>query len=88
MKEDVFKSRRFRKVRFAKSIVHGEKVARNTFFERVENRIMLCVFLVHAFIDRWQWRLLHNYLDFPITRSLIAWLKKRQVKTISVAESK
>jgi len=82
--EDVFKSRRFRKVRFAKSIVHGEKVARNTFFERVENRIMLCAFLIHAFKDRWQWRLLHNYLDFPITRSLIAYFKKRQVKPVSM----
>jgi predicted O-methyltransferase YrrM len=85
MCEDVFKSRHFRKVRFAKSIVHGEKVRQNTFFERVENRVMLCAFLVHAFMDRWQWRLLHNYLDFPITRSLIAYLKRRQVKTASVA---
>ncbi|HXS67429.1 MAG TPA: class I SAM-dependent methyltransferase [Candidatus Polarisedimenticolia bacterium] len=84
MCEDVFKSPRFRKVRFAKSIVHAEKVKQNTFFERVENRIMLCAFLVHAFMDRWQWRLLHNYLDFPITRSLIALLKKRQLETISV----
>jgi hypothetical protein len=88
MCEDVFKSRHFRKVRFVKSIVHAEKVAQNSFFERVENRIVMCAFLIHAFMDRWQWRLLHNYLDFPITRSLIAYLKKRQVKTISVVESK
>lgn len=80
--EDVFKSKHFRKVRFARSIVHGEKVAQNTFFERVENRIFLIAFLIHAFKDRWQWRLLHNYLDFPITRSLIAYFKKRQVKQV------
>jgi len=85
MSEDVFKSRHFRKVRFARSIVHAEKVAQNTFFERMENRVMLCAFLIHAFMARWQWRLLHNYLDFPITRSLIAWAKKRQLKTVSVA---
>jgi hypothetical protein len=86
--EDVFKSRHFRKVRFTRSIVYGEKVAQNTFFERVENRIFHWAFLIHALKDRWQWRLLHNYLDFPITRSLIAYLKKRQVKTISVAPGK
>lgn len=84
MSEDVFKSKLFRKVRFTRSIVYGEKVAQNTFFERVENRTMLCAFLIHAFKDRWQWRLLHNYLDFPITRSLIAYLKKRQIKTVPV----
>lgn len=89
VKEDVFKSRYFRKVRFAKSIVHGEKVARNTFFERIENRLMLCAFLLHAFSERWQWRLLHRYLDSPVTRSLIAYFKKRQVKPASiVAEGK
>lgn len=81
--EALFKSKRFRKVRFAKSIVYGEKVVQNTFFERVENRVMLCAFLIHAFWDRWQWRILHNYLDFPITRSLIAYLKRRQVKPVS-----
>jgi len=86
--EDVFKSRRFRKVRFARSIVYGEKVAQNTFFERVENRIFHLAFLIHAFKDRWQWRLLHNYLDFPITRSLIAHFKKRQVKSIQVSSGK
>lgn len=85
MCDDVFKSKHFRKVRFVKSIVHGEKVAKNTFFERVENRIMMCAFLVHAFMDRWQWRLLHNYLDFPVTRSLVSYLKRRQVKTIQIA---
>lgn len=87
--EDVFKSRHFRKVRFTKSIVHGEKVAQNTFVERVGNRIMLCAFLVHAFVERWQWRLLHRYLDFPITRALVAFLKRRQVKPTPIpAESK
>ena len=83
--EELFKSRRFRNVRFAKSIVYGEKVKQNTFFERVENRVMLWAFLTHAFLDRWQWRLLHNYLDFPITRSLIAYLKKRRVKSAPIA---
>lgn len=89
MKEDIFKSRHFRKIRFAKSIVHGEKVAQNTWWERVENRVMLCAFLTHAFLERWQWRLLHHYLDFPITRSLVAHFKKRHVKPVSAAvESK
>jgi len=82
--EELFKSRRFRKVRFTRSIVYGEKVAQNTFFERVENRISHRAFLIHAFMDRWQWRLLHNYLDFPITRSVISHFKKRQVKAAPV----
>jgi len=86
--EDVFKSRRFRKVRFARSIVYGEKVEQNTFFERVENRIFHIAFLIHAFKDRWQWRLLHNYLDFPVTRSIVARLKKRQVKAIQMNSGK
>lgn len=86
--EDVFKSQHFRKVRFAKSIVYGEKVAQNTFFERVENRVFLCAFLIHAFLDRWQWRLLHHYLDFPVTRSLIAYLKRRQLKSVPMAQEK
>jgi predicted O-methyltransferase YrrM len=85
MCEDVFKSRHFRKCRYVKSIVYAEKVEQNTFLERVGNRIMMCGFLVHAFMDRWQWRLLHNYLDFPITRSLTAYLKRRQVDTIQIA---
>jgi predicted O-methyltransferase YrrM len=85
--DEVFKSMRFRKVRFAKSIVYGEKVPKNTFFERVENRVMLCAFRIHAFMDRWQWRLLHNYLDFPITRALIGYFKKRQLKTAPAVES-
>ena len=82
--EELFKSRRFRKVRFTRSIVYGEKVAQNTFFERMENRISHRAFLIHAFMDRWQWRLLHNYLDFPITRSVISHFKKRQVKAAPV----
>jgi hypothetical protein len=86
--EDVFKSRRFRKVRFTRSIVYGEKVAQNTFFERVENRIFHIAFLIHAFKDRWQWRLLHNYLDFPVTRSIVARLKKRQAKAIQMNSGK
>jgi predicted O-methyltransferase YrrM len=86
--EDVFKSRRFRKVRFSKSIVYGEKVSRNTLFERMENRVMLRAFLIHAFLGRWQWRLLHHYLDFPITRSLIAYFKKRQVKPVAITTAR
>lgn len=89
VKEDIFKSRHFRKVRFAKSIVYGEKVAQNSLSERIGNRVMLCAFLIHAFTERWQWRLLHHYLDFPITRSLIAYFKKRRLKPVSMAaESK
>jgi MMP 1-O-methyltransferase len=78
--EALFKSRHFRKVRFARSIVYGRKVAQNTFLERLENRLVLCAFLTHALMDRWQWRLIHHYLDFPITRAIVGHIKKRQAK--------
>jgi predicted O-methyltransferase YrrM len=80
MKEDLFKSRRFRKIRFASSITYGQKVAQNTFMERVGNRVMLGWFLVHAFTDRWSYRIIHSYLDCSLTRSLVSFLKKRAVK--------
>lgn len=74
----LFKSRRFRRIRFAGSIVHGEKVASNTALERLGNRIMLCAFQLYAFKERWTWRLIHDYLDFPITRAVVRYLKKRR----------
>ena len=75
--EELFKSRHFRKLRFKGSIVYGEKVAQNTFLERLGNRVMHCAFLLYAMEARWSWRLIHNYLDFPITRALVRFLKKR-----------
>lgn len=78
--ERVFKSRNFRKVRFARSIVYGEKVSRNTWYERLENRAVLLAFRLHAFGQRFKWRLLHNYLDCGITRSLIALLKRNSAR--------
>ncbi|MBC8097271.1 MAG: class I SAM-dependent methyltransferase [Akkermansiaceae bacterium] len=81
--ERVFKSQTFRKVRFTRSIVFGQKVAQNTAMERVENRIVLMAFLAYACFDRWTWRLLHNYLDSKPTRALIAYLKRRRkAKTV------
>lgn len=76
--EDVFKSRRFRNVRFAKSIVYGEKVPQNTAWERLGNRLRLALFRIHAFLERFTWRLVHNYLDSPATRALVAYVKKRR----------
>jgi predicted O-methyltransferase YrrM len=80
----VFKSPHFRKVRFARSIVYGRKVPQNTFLERAENRLSLCVFLAHAWMDRVQWRLIHHYLDFPITRALVSFVKKRRAKSLAL----
>lgn len=83
--DDVFKSRHFRRVRFVRSIVHAEKVAQNTFTERLGNRVMLAGFLIHAFINRWSWRLIHHYLDFPITRSFVRWVKERRREKVMSA---
>jgi MMP 1-O-methyltransferase len=74
----VFKSRHFRKVRFVRSIVYGQKVGQNTFRERCGNRVMWWLFWWYAFGERWKWRLIHNYLDFPITRTIVSYLKKRR----------
>jgi hypothetical protein len=78
MKEDVFRSRHFRKIRIAASVVHAQKVAANTALERAGNRVMLIVFMFHAWKDRFIWRLLHHYLDSRFTRAAIAWAKKRK----------
>jgi len=75
IKEGLFKSRHFRHIRFASSLTYGEKVAQNTFWERVGNRIMLCAFLTHAYVDRTIWRIVHNYLDFPLARALRSKIK-------------
>ena len=81
VKEGLFKSRRFRHIRFASSLTYGEKVAQNTFLERVGNRIMLCAFLTHAFIDRTLWRIIHSYFDFPMARALRNKLKGKPVES-------
>lgn len=80
--DGLFKSKRFRKVRFASSLTYGQKVAHNTWLERVENRVMLCAFLAHALIARLLWRLVHDYLDFPIARALIRRLKGKRVPQV------
>jgi MMP 1-O-methyltransferase len=89
--ERVFKSQQFRHVRFTRSIVYGQKVAQNTFAERVENRVFLGLFQIFAFLQRWTWRLLHDYLDSSFTRSVIAYLKKRRqskpVSSVQVANA-
>jgi predicted O-methyltransferase YrrM len=78
--ERVFKSQQFRKVRFTCSMVYGEKVAQNTFAERVENRLFLCAFQLNAWSQRWTWRLLHHYLDCSFTRAAIAYVKNRRAR--------
>lgn len=80
VKNGLFKSGHFRHIRFASSLTYGEKVAQNTFCERIGNRVMLCAFLTHAFVDRQLWRLIHNYLDFPLARALRNKLKGRPAK--------
>jgi len=80
--DNLFKSRHFRRIRFASSLTYGEKVAQNTWLERVGNRVMLCAFLTHAFIARMAWRLVHDYLDFPIARALIRRLKGKRVPQV------
>jgi predicted O-methyltransferase YrrM len=85
--ECVFKSPHFRKVRFTRSIVYGEKVHRATAGERLANRIRHVWFLAYARLDRFTWRLLHNYLDSPPTRALIAYVKRRrQAKALAHAK--
>ena len=74
----LFKSRHFRRIRFASSLTYGEKVAQNTFLERLGNRVMLGLFLTHAWTDRQLWRLIHTYFDFPLARSLRHRLKGKR----------
>jgi predicted O-methyltransferase YrrM len=69
--DSLFKSRRFRRVRFVRSITYAQKVAQNTFLERVGNRFMLCAFLLHSFTERMLWRVVHQYLDFPLAQALL-----------------
>ena len=83
--ENVFRSGNFRRIGFAKSIVYAQKVSRLTAWERIENRLMLWAFLFHAWGDRVQWRLLHHYFDFPITRAIVKYLKKREARPVTVA---
>jgi predicted O-methyltransferase YrrM len=79
--DELFKSGHFRHMRFTASIAYGQKVASTTALERVGNRFMMWAFLTHAFIERSIWRLVHNYLDFPLARALRLRLKgKRAVQ--------
>ncbi len=71
----LFKSRNFRKVRFASSLTYGQKVTQNTLLQRLENRLVLCAFLIHAAFDRKLYRFIHSYLDFPAARALRQWLR-------------
>jgi len=79
----VFKSQHFRKVRFTCSIVYGQKVAQNTFAERVENRLFLGAFQIYAWSQRVTWRLLHDYLDSKATRAMIAFLKRKKSRPVA-----
>jgi predicted O-methyltransferase YrrM len=58
--EHLFKSRRFRKVRFVRSITYGEKTERNSVWDCIRNRVHLGVFLAYAFAYRWLWRIKHK----------------------------
>ena len=55
--ERVYKSPHFRKIRFARSITYAQKTSRATALDRLENRLMLGVFLSYAFLYRQLWRL-------------------------------
>jgi hypothetical protein len=79
--EDLFGSRRFRRFKIAGSIVCAQKVAENTAMERMANSMMRQYYLFRCLADRFMWRLLHHYLDFPITRTLIAWAKGMRAST-------
>jgi predicted O-methyltransferase YrrM len=56
----VYKSRHFRNVGFSGSMTYGERVACNTAGDRLRNRVVLSLFLIHAYIDRQLWRIGHN----------------------------
>jgi len=84
----LFKSRHFRRMRFASSLVYGQKVAQNTLLERVANRLMLWAFLTHAFIDRKFYRLVHTYLDFGWARALRKWIKRESASAVGDAPVK
>ena len=71
----VFNSQHFRRVRFVRSITYAQKVAQNTAFERLENKIKLRIFLAHSKLERLMWRLIHQYLDFPLGHALLSHLK-------------
>ena len=75
VEEDVFKSRHFRHIKVAGSITCAQKVKENTALERLGNRLKLINYRLQCFTDRMMWRVLHNYLDFPITRVLIERVK-------------
>jgi predicted O-methyltransferase YrrM len=75
VEEDVFKSRHFRHIKLAGSITCAQKVKENTAWERLGNRVKLLTYRLQCFTDRMMWRVLHNYLDYPITRLLIAKIK-------------
>jgi predicted O-methyltransferase YrrM len=83
VKDYVFKSQHFRKIRWADSIVYAQKTAQNTRLERLANRIRLGLFLVHAWYGRTVYRLYHNYLECAATRAIINYVRRRRTPTAS-----
>ena len=63
--EALFKSHQFKQVRFTRSITYGIKVAQNTALDRIQNRLMLAVFLTYAFAYRHLWKLKRNLTKKP-----------------------
>lgn len=55
--DSLFKSPHFKNVRFVKSITYGVKTAQNSLWDRLVNRLNLCLFLTYAFVYRHLWRL-------------------------------
>lgn len=76
VKDYVFKSQHFRKVRWRSSLTYAQKTAQNTRLERFGNRIMLCLFLTHAWYDRTIYRLYHNYIECAATRAIVNFLRR------------
>jgi MMP 1-O-methyltransferase len=75
--DHLFKSTRFRKLGFTSSITYGQKVAHNTFAERVGNRIVLAAFLSYAYFQRLLWRVSHSRPLLPLANALRARLKSK-----------
>jgi hypothetical protein len=80
VKDYVFKSQHFRKVRWRSSLTYAQKTAQNTLLERFANRFMLCLFLTHAWYDRTIYRFYHNYLECPATRAIVNFLRRPVVR--------
>jgi predicted O-methyltransferase YrrM len=59
--EQLYRSKRFKNVRFSRSITYGTKTAQNTALDRLTNRVMLCAFLAFASLHRLAWRIKNRY---------------------------